>query len=613
VKGAPAIELLLIEDSPGDACLVREHVETLTDTPLTVTHVSTLREAVDVLRGPLPDAILLDLNLPDSCGLTTLERLRHVCPDVPALVVTGELTPHFREALIDAGATECISKSSWTCELMTRSVRYAVALRRAEGTQRQMERLLAASPDAVLVVDASGHVRFVNETALKLFGREREDFVGELLAFAVPQGRATRLDIVRGTERRIVEMRAVPVEWEGHSATMVSMRDTTDSARMAEQLFQAQKMEAVGLLAGGIAHDFNNLITVILAYGISIKETLQKGDPRREDLTQMLAAADRATALTRQLLTFARRQPVKEQVLQLDTLATGMQQLMTRALPASIKLTVQAQPGIWPVIADAGQLEQVLLNLVVNARDAMPKGGSISVTVANREETTATEEWGGGPAVLLRIGDTGAGIPPEILAQIFEPFFTTKEPGKGTGLGLATCYGIVRQAGGAISVESEVGKGTTFSILLPRASDSALLDGGEPRVASLDQLEGHETICVVEDDEPLRRSIVRTLRRYGYSILTATNGEEATRVIEGHDGVVDLLVTDFVMPRLGGGELIESLRRTYPRLKVLCITGYAMGSGAGGRALGDDVAVLYKPFEPIELVRSVRGILSATS
>lgn len=604
------VRLLLVEDSPGDAELVREYFSEFRSTPLEVAQVGTMAEALEALRGPLPDAILLDLNLPDSSGIDTLHRLLRLCPDVPVIVMTGDLPPMLRQQLLATGATECIAKTSWTRDSLTAAVRFAVKLRRAVGLQRQMERLLAVIPDGVVVVDPEGMVLYVNDAATRLFAEPRDTFVGKPVAFPIPHGDIASLEIVRQGERVGVELRSVAVEWGGRAATMVTVRDTTESSRLAEQLFQAQKMEAVGLLAGGIAHDFNNLITVILAYAVSIKETMPSADPRQDDLTQLMAAADRATRLTRQLLAVARRHPVQVSVLQLDELANGLQQLMQRALPDHTTLQVRTAPGIWPIVADAGHLEQVLLNLVVNARDAVPHGGSVSIEVDNVTDTQPSDGFRGGDAVRIRVTDNGAGIPANILPRIFQPFFTTKESGKGTGLGLATCYGIVRQAHGLITVDSTVGVGTTFTILFPRASEDAAAATLAP-LPSPDRLEGRETVLVVEDDEALRRSMIRSLRRFGYAILAATNGDEAQRVIDGYDGVVDLLLTDLVMPKVGGKALIESLRRSHPRLKVLCITGSAPQTSDDATDLPDAIEVLFKPFDPVTLMRGVRRVLGS--
>ncbi len=605
---ASPIRILLVEDSLSDAELMRERLEAMEALAVQITHVTTLRRAVDELRGPLPDAVVLDLNLPDSSGATTLQRLLQVCPDVPTVVLTGGLTPPMRDALLAAGATECLDKSPRPFEMMIQSIRFSVALRRAVGQQRQMERLVTASPDAVVVVDAAGRVRFVNDAALELFGVTRESFIGELLAFSAPPDKVTELAIRRRGEQRTAEMRSVTVEWEGHAATMVTLRDTTESRKLAEQLFQAQKMEAVGHLAGGIAHDFNNLITVMLAYGVAIKETLQRDDPRLEDLTQILAAADRAKSLTAQLLAFARRQPVQVQQIQVTDLAHGIRQLLERTIPEHITLEVRADTPAWPIVADRGQIEQVLINLAVNASDAMPTGGRILLLVDNVPQTQASEGWPGGPAVRIRVTDTGEGIAPDLLGRIFEPFFTTKAPGKGTGLGLATCYGIVRQAGGTITAQSRQGEGTTFTILLPPAKGEGPASASPPRPLP-GKLEGSETVVVVEDDDSLRRSIVRVLRRYGYTVLTATNGEEGQRLIEGHDGPIDLIITDLIMPRMGGGELIDYLRRVRPWARVLCITGYAIRPGDPTTGLREGVEVLYKPFEPVELVQQIRQMV----
>ncbi len=609
MHAAEPLRVLLVEDNAADADLAREHLCDLQDAPLDLVHVTTLREAVERLHGPLPDAIILDLTLPDCAGLATYQQIRLLSPDVPILVLAGELTETMRQQILSAGATDCLGKSPPPFEILHRGLRLSTALRRAEGQQRQMERLVGASPDAVFVADAAGVVRFVNQSALELFGKRREDFVGELLTFAVEPGKVAELEVLRGTERRTAEMRSVDVEWEGHAAVMVNIRDTTDSQRLSEQLLQAQKMEAVGHLAGGVAHDFNNLITVILAYGSSIKDTLQEDDPRREDLSQIMAAADRAKSLTRQLLAFARRQPIQVQSVQFDTLAEGIQQLLRRTLPEHTTLHVHCAPDIWPVLADPGQLEQVLINLAVNASDAMPRGGLITVSVENIGRTEHEAGWEGGDAIRVQMRDSGEGIPAEHLRRIFDPFFTTKAPGKGTGLGLATCYGIVQQAGGTITVASTLGEGTTFTIMLPRAVGEAP-PRQEPRRALMERLDGHETIVLVEDDDSLRRSIVRVLRRYGYAVLTATNGEEGQHLIEGYDGVVDLIITDLIMPKMGGGALVDFLRRTRPSARVLCMTGYAARPGDPTTGLREGVEVLYKPFEPTELLRRIREMLT---
>ncbi|MFN8653166.1 MAG: response regulator [Gemmatimonadales bacterium] len=603
------LRLLLVEDNDGDAMLALERLTEAREPSMEATHVATLEEAQAVLRDETPDAIVLDLNLPDSAGLDTFYRLRREAPDVPLVVLSGALSPQQRDELMGAGAVDCLTKTPSPFEVLLRSIRLSVALRRAEGQQHQVERLLASSPDAVLVVDAAGLVRFVNQAALNLFGKRREDFIGELLTFATPANQLTELEILCGTERRSGEMRTVTVEWEGHPAILASIRDMTESRRLAAQLTQAQKMEAIGHLAGGVAHDFNNLITVILAYGSAIKETLQDGDPRREDLSHIMAAADRAKSLTRQLLAFARRHPQQVQTVRLGTLADGVRALLLRALPEHTSLTVHTAPDVWEVEADPGQLEQVLINLAVNANDAMGRGGQITITIDNQPNTAPGMGWTGGDAVRLCMRDTGEGIPPEHLSKIFDPFFTTKEPGKGTGLGLATCYGIIRQAGGMISVESEVGKGSAFIILLPRALGTRPLPAHQPRLHHDVGLDGHETILVVEDDEALRRSVVRVLRRYGYTVLAATNGEEGQRVIEGHDGLIDLIVTDLIMPKMGGGELVDYLRRARPDTRILCMTGYAVRPGDPSTGLREGVEVIYKPFEPVELVQRIRGML----
>jgi two-component system cell cycle sensor histidine kinase/response regulator CckA len=381
-------------------------------------------------------------------------------------------------------------------------------------------------------------------------------------------------------------------------------------------LRQSQKMEAIGRLAGGVAHDFNNLITVILGFGQLAMESTGPNDPIREHLGEMEQAARRASALTRQLLAFSRKQVLDVRVLDVDQVARDMEKMLQRLLGADVRLEFVPGGGPVHVRADHGQVEQVLMNLVVNARDAMPGGGRILVETS-RTELDATylgkraPECKPGPYAVLSVTDSGTGIPPEVLAHIFEPFFTTKEAGKGTGLGLATVYGIVRQSGGHVSVYSEPGHGATFKVFLP------LVDPGEesPGDAAADRspapLRGTETVLVAEDDAQLRALSVRLLEDLGYRVLAAADGEAALEIAAKQDGPVDLLVTDVVMPRVGGIELARRLRELRPGIRVLYTSGYS-GKSLEGRGVPDLPDVfLAKPFTETAFARRVRAILDA--
>jgi two-component system cell cycle sensor histidine kinase/response regulator CckA len=383
--------------------------------------------------------------------------------------------------------------------------------------------------------------------------------------------------------------------------------DVTRHQHLQEQLRQAQKMEAVGRLAGGIAHDFNNLLTVISGFTELVLVKLDDTDARHADLLEVQKAAERAATLTRQLLAFSRRQVLQPQVLDVNALVAGIKTLLQRTMSEDIEL-VMALGVVDPVRVDASQLEQVLLNLALNARDAMPSGGKLRLVT----ETVAVDEaWRYPPLmpgqyVRLTVSDTGVGMPPETQAHIFEPFFTTKPLGKGTGLGLATVYGIITQSGGFLGVDSQVGRGTSFAIYFP-AVDAAV----EPRVHVLIAERvagGSETILLAEDDDAVRGLVRHTLSEHGYTVLQGRDGDDALAVARQHTGVIHLLVTDVVMPGLNGPALAARLRMKRPDIHVLYTSGYAdkVTAHAGVERA---VQVLGKPFLPLDLLRRVRGIL----
>jgi two-component system cell cycle sensor histidine kinase/response regulator CckA len=377
-------------------------------------------------------------------------------------------------------------------------------------------------------------------------------------------------------------------------------RQVQERERLQEALRQAQKLDALGRLAGGIAHDFNNLLTAILSYGRFLREDLPPDDPRQEDVAEILRGAERAAALTKQLLAFSRKQPSAPQVVELNPLVEGMEKLLRRVIGEQYELVVRRGEGIPPVLIEPNQLEQALVNLVVNARDATPGGGRIEV------ETGHGLRQGPDGVVaehaFLAVADHGVGMGPEVQAHLFEPFFTTKERGKGTGLGLATVFGSIRSAGGSIAVESEPGKGSRFCIWLPPAAEQpheTVTGGLTPGPRGLGQ-----TLLVVEDDEGVRALAARALAGHGYRVLTAGHSAEALAVSRSAGGPIDLLITDVVMPGMGGPELARALVAERPEVAVLFVTGHAGGQLPPGAAL------LEKPFTPAQLVSRVRQILS---
>ncbi len=396
--------------------------------------------------------------------------------------------------------------------------------------------------------------------------------------------------------------------------------DVTDTRRLQEQLLQSQKMEGIGRLAGGIAHDFNNLMTAIVGYAEMIRLKSRPGPGPAGALGQIERAANRAADLTRQLLAFARKQVMDPRVFSCDDLLRDAESLLTRLIGEHITLVIRpasAGPGgAAPYVrADAGQIEQVLVNMAVNARDAMPQGGRLTIT-CGVERDPGGAEAGGGEAltdrVVVTVSDTGVGMTPQVLEHLFEPFFTTKPIGEGTGLGLATCYGILRQAGGRIEVASEPGAGTTFRLLIPRASAPEVpAQAPAARQTALPPGAGHETILIAEDDPLVREVTASALEAQGYRLLLAEHGLDALAVARSHEGTIDLLLTDMVMPHLGGWELAERLTRDRPGIRVLYVSGYADNPAFREGNWGPGRSFLPKPYHPADLARRVREMLDA--
>jgi two-component system cell cycle sensor histidine kinase/response regulator CckA len=390
-----------------------------------------------------------------------------------------------------------------------------------------------------------------------------------------------------------------------------SRRAYDELAQTQGQLEQAQKMDAIGRLAGGVAHDFNNLLTVILGRTDILLQPLPPEDPMRRGIELIRRTAGRAADLTRQLLAFSRKQVLEAVVLDLNAVSADMKDMLARLIGEDIALVTAPTPGLGRVKADRGQIEQVVMNLAVNARDAMPRGGHLILETENvdLDAEYVRRHMGArpGPHVMLSVSDSGVGIPRDILPHIFEPFFTTKEQGKGTGLGLATVYGIVKQSGGYIEVDSEPDRGTTFRIYLPRvaASAPALERSSRPPAAA----DGTETVLLVEDEEGVRELARDILRASGYTVIEARNGSEALLLSERHPGPLDLLLTDVVMPRMSGRELAERLAQVRPAMSVLYMSGYTDDAVIRHGVLGADTAFLQKPFTPATLVQRVRETL----
>jgi len=510
--------------------------------------------------------------------------------------------------------------------------------KRAQETMQRLATAVEQTVEAIVITDPQGKILYVNRSFETITGYTITEAIGQNprilksgkhdatfyrdLWDTISRGNVWRgFFFNRKKDGTIYQEEATisPIkDAQGRITSYVAVkRDVTHEVALQLQFLQAQKMEAVGRLAGGVAHDFNNRLTAITGYGELCIRRLPEGDPLRRHMEEILKAADRATTLTRQLLAFSRKQVLETILLDLNELLTNIHDMLHRVIGEDVNLVILLEPTpLWPIKADPGQIEQVLLNLAVNARDAMPLGGQLTIRTANRtvDETFARQHVGMTPGdyVQLSVADTGSGMTDEVKSHLFEPFFTTKEGGKGTGLGLATSYGIVKQSNGQIVVASKPDAGTTFDIYLPRA-------GGELKAANHAVVaeepphsRGDETILLVEDEEAVRELAQLILRELGYNVLSAEDGSHALQVVHEHqDQRIDLLVTDIVMPKMGGRELAERMRQTAPNLKVLFITGYSAEAEGISRMLSQITFYLPKPFTPSALGRKVRETLNA--
>jgi len=507
-------------------------------------------------------------------------------------------------------------------------------------TRKQAEEALRASeelnrgivntaPIGIIYLDVDGTIIYVNSVMASIMG-DRDDMVSNVIGQKIQEipsmvefsgdkivNRLLKGEIIEGEqlnyqtprgETRILQIHAAPRR--GSNGCIIGAvfmsADITEYRTLEEQYLQSQKMEAIGQLAGGIAHDFNNLLMGITGYSELAMLKLDSDDPSINYFKEIIKSADRAASLTRQLLAFSRKQILEPRIINCNEIIINMEKMLRRIIGENIDLVTVTAPELWSVKVDPGQIEQVMMNLVVNARDAMPKGGKLIIETANIEidsrQSRKYPDLKPGSYILISVSDNGSGMTEEVKSKIFDPFFTTKKPGKGTGLGLATVYGIIKQSGGHISVSSEIGKGTSFKIHLPMVVDEAQSISSKVDVDKLPR--GSETILVVEDEDVVRNLACKILMKQGYDVLEAQSGDDALLMCQSLKTSIDMLVTDVIMPNMGGPELYNRLREIYPLVKALFMSGYT-----DDKVLNRRIPYLQKPFELSTLAVKVREIL----
>jgi signal transduction histidine kinase/CheY-like chemotaxis protein len=631
--------VLIVDDEPT---ILRVLTRFLEAPGRTVLAAASAEEALHMARnhGPV-DVALLDKNLGDRSGLDLARDLRRLDPLSAIVLITGYASFDSAVEAVQIGAYDYVTKPVDDFDGLALKIANAlekVHLAREHGrmlarlaeSEAKYRELFNAVPDALIVLDADGtRVREVNASAVAMFERDVADLVGAdvrgLFATPLPEpdrwpdGCVHAQGVKRGGATFHADVMAGDAYLAGCASPMWMVRDVSARERLLaerrtveDELRQAQKMDAVGRLAGGIAHDLGNVLAVVLS---CVEQISSCGDAAlREDLDVMHVALERGSKLVKQMMTLTRKAPSSPALLSVAAAVEETAKLLRRSIGDRVSLVTEAAPDAWCVRIDPTHFSQALLNLAVNARDAMPDGGTLRIRIENcpgaaRLEGTSPSD---GDRVVLSVTDTGVGMTPEVRERMFEPFFTTKGNGKGTGLGLAVTYGIVRQAGGAIAVESEPGRGSTFRVTLPRALDEQPPAVTRPPPARVEQRTTDRTILLVEDATPLRASMSRALGSVGFRVLDAGSAEDALRALEADGRRVDLLVTDLLLPGMAGTELAEALRRAQPSCPVLLVTS-APGDARARAFAHRGEPVLVKPFRTAELIAEAQRLVSGAA
>ena len=637
------LRVLILEDRPPDAELMATELCRAGFSP-NWRRVETEAAYLEALEEP-PDVILADYHLPEFTASRALHHLQSRQQDLPFIIVTGVLSDEEAVECLKGGATDYVLKGQLVRlgpavaralkDKQCRTERSQAELRQAASERKHRELINSLNAVVWEAHPETFTVTYISPQVETLLGYPKERWLGSVDAWAHaihPDDRDATLsaahDGTKSLRNHTLEYRMIAADgrtvWVRDMVTVVVeggravnlcgvLVDITKRKEMETQLRQAQKMEAVGLLAGGIAHDFNNMLTVIIGHTDMIISRFGHEDPLQSDLAEIKSAGQRAAALTQQLLAFSRRQFLQPHVLDLNAVIADIIKMLRRLVSEHIELVMILDPGLARVKADRGQLEQIIMNLVVNARDVLPQGGRISITTGNVEldEGYVRDHAGAkpGPYVMLAVGDTGPGMDAETQTHIFEPFFTTKEMGKGTGLGLATVYGIIKQSGGYIEVDSAPGKGATFRIYLPQTKEA--IEPAAPAIIPDRPLTGTETVLLVEDEDQVRKFILMLLQKHGYTVFEAGRGEEALRICDEHQDPIHLLFSDMVMPGLNGRELAIRVMAIRPETRVLLMSAYTRDAVEQLALMAPGTPFLKKPFSIESLLRKVREVLDA--
>ncbi|MDB4909753.1 MAG: response regulator [Gemmatimonadetes bacterium] len=633
------VRLLHLEDNPNDAELIHDRLE-VAGLASEIIWVTNRRGFEDALTQGAYQIILCDFNLPDYDGISALSVAREKQPDVPVIVISGSLNEEEAVKCLHLGATDYLLKQR--LERLPNAVRRAIIASDELRKRRQTESELRASEERFRLLAQHSRdgfwfvglkpqrVLYVSPAVETIWGRTAEEFYADADAWwdgidpldlprvraaweACADGHSPRFEeefrVIHpdGSVRLVVNAGTTILDGENGSAHMSGLvRDITERTQLELELRQSQKMEGIGQLAGGIAHDFNNLLTVIQGNSDLALDGLDPSSPAHADICEIKRAAMSAAALTKQLLAFGRRQVLQPRPIELRAVTLEIQNMLSRLIGDNIELVLNLDDAAGCVLADPGQIEQVIINLVVNARDAMPDGGRITISTKTVPHHIKSAGAGTDVCERLLVTDTGVGMDSATRDRIFEPFFTTKPIGHGTGLGLSTVHGIVKQSGGELHVATAPGKGTSFTIYFPQVSTSAPV---EPERTSSRSANGSETILVVEDQPALRELVRRVLEQKGYRVLEAPNGEQAVRVAESSARPIQLVITDVVMPGMNARAMAERIRGVWPTVRVLYMSGYHDDDVMLQSLATAKVDFLQKPFLPYDLAEKVRAVL----